>query len=278
MPNSLSPVAPTPAPRKFPRPDYGLDAPGVVRNLFFFSAAGLFVALAALVNWIPLFLIGPGIGFFISFAITGSWMVYSSKIGKIHAREWLLDCANLRGDENVLDVGCGRGLMLIGAAKRLTTGRATGIDIWQAEDLSGNSAEATLENARREGVANRVEVITGDMRSMPFPSESFDLIVSCWAIHNLYNPADREKAIREISRVMKPGGRAIVKDIRHLGEYTRAFAASGCKDVVRLTSAGSTLVAMLMTFGSLKPGVILVRKAASNEGNDRHVPQPSCAS
>jgi|GEM_PF-128827 len=278
MPDSLSPGAPTPAPRTFPRPDYGLDAPGVVRNLLFFSAAGLFVALAALLNWIPLFLIGPGIGCFISFAITGSWMVYSSKIGKIHAREWLLDCAKLQGDENVLDVGCGRGLMLIGAAKRLTTGRATGIDIWQAEDLSDNSAEATLENARREGVADRAEVITSDMRSMPFPSESFDLVVSCWAIHNLYNAADREKAIREISRVIKPGGRAIVKDIRHLGEYTRAFAASGCKDVTRLTSAGSTLVAMLMTFGSLKPGVILVRKAASNEGNDRHVPQPSCAS
>jgi cyclopropane fatty-acyl-phospholipid synthase-like methyltransferase len=44
----------------------------------------------------------------------------------------------LRGDETVLDVGYGRGLHLIGAAKRLTTGKAPGVDIWQAEDLSGN--------------------------------------------------------------------------------------------------------------------------------------------
>jgi len=38
----------------------------------------------------------------------------------------------------VLDVGCGRGLLLIGAARRLTTGKAVGVDIWQAEDRVGN--------------------------------------------------------------------------------------------------------------------------------------------
>jgi cyclopropane fatty-acyl-phospholipid synthase-like methyltransferase len=43
-----------------------------------------------------------------------------------------------KGDEAVRDVGCGHGLMLVGAARRLTTGKATGIDIWQAEDLTGN--------------------------------------------------------------------------------------------------------------------------------------------
>jgi cyclopropane fatty-acyl-phospholipid synthase-like methyltransferase len=68
----------------------------------------------------------------------------------------------------VLDVGCGRGLLLIGAAKRLTTGKAVGVDIWQTEDLSGNRPEATLENARLERVAERVGVKDGDARRLPF--------------------------------------------------------------------------------------------------------------
>jgi hypothetical protein len=92
------------------------------------------------------------------------WMIYDSMIGKVREREKYLDkiawC-----DERVLDVGCGLGLFLIGAAKRLSTGRAVGIDKWQAEDLSGNNAAGTLNNAMVEGVADKVEVQTGDARS-----------------------------------------------------------------------------------------------------------------
>src|SRR4029077_19478974 len=101
---------------------------------------------------------GAGLGAGASLTATGLWMIYSSKVGKVRARERLLDRVAWTGGEQVLDVGCGRGLMLIGAAKRLTTGTATGIDVWQTEDLSGNKPEATLENARREGVADRAEV------------------------------------------------------------------------------------------------------------------------
>ena len=129
----------------------------------------------------------------------------------------------------MLDVGCGRGLLLVGAARRLSTGTATGVDIWQAEDLSGNRPSAALENARREGVADRVEVQTADMRKIPFPEATFDVVVSSAAIHNLYSPADREKAIREIVRVLKPGGRALIDDIRHGREYAAAFVSIGSR-------------------------------------------------
>ncbi len=63
------------------------------------------------------------------------WMIWDSKVGKLWSRDRQLDGLKLRGDELVLDVGCGRGLLLIGAAKRLTTGKAVGVDIWNAEDL-----------------------------------------------------------------------------------------------------------------------------------------------
>jgi cyclopropane fatty-acyl-phospholipid synthase-like methyltransferase len=66
-------------------------------------------------------------------------LLWSSLVGKFRARDALLNAVPWRGDEQVLDVGCGHGLMLIGAAKRLSTGRATGIDIWQDVDQANNS-------------------------------------------------------------------------------------------------------------------------------------------
>src|SRR5262249_137092 len=116
----------------------------------------------------------PGLFAGMGLVATGLWMAWDSKIGKVTRRERLLDRLTWKGDEHVLDVGCGRGLMLIGAARRLSTGKATGIDIWQAEDLSGNILDATLENARREGVADRVDVQSADMRQLPFPDQTFD--------------------------------------------------------------------------------------------------------
>jgi ubiquinone/menaquinone biosynthesis C-methylase UbiE len=54
-------------------------------------------------------------------------LLYSLK-GKFRHRDRMLALAQLHGDENVLDIGTGRGLLLVGAAKRLTTGRAVGLD------------------------------------------------------------------------------------------------------------------------------------------------------
>src|SRR4051812_29120221 len=113
------------------KPDYGLDAPGVVRNLFLAGALALALpASVALGLWSgvvgPLHLAPMGLAAGLSLALTGAWMVYHSKLGKVRASERLLDRLAWRGDEAVLDVGCGRGLMLIGAARRLKTGKATG--------------------------------------------------------------------------------------------------------------------------------------------------------
>lgn len=253
--------------RRLSRPDYGLDAPGTVRNLFLAGGTGLLLwATSALGLWsgqwfgIPLDRIGIACG--VSFTATGAWMVYVSKIGKRRSRERLLDRVVWRGDEAVLDVGCGRGLMLVGAARRLTTGKATGIDIWQAEDLSGNRPTATLENARREGVADRVEVKTADMRQIPFPDESFDVVLSCWAIHNLYDSKDRDQAVREIARVLKPEGVALIKDIRHCGQYARTLAASGCPGAQRVDSRLASLLTTLVTCGAVRPGTLVARKIA----------------
>src|SRR5262249_5659187 len=141
-------------------------------------------------------------------------------------------------------------------------GKATGVDIWQGEDLSGNRPEATRENARREGVAERVEVQTADMRQLPFPDGSFDVVVSCAAIHNLYTAQDRAQAVREIARVLKPGGHAVLADIRHLGEYVETLRAHGCGDARRVGAAWKTALTALITWGAVRPGTVLARKSS----------------
>src|SRR6185503_3443907 len=115
--------------------------------------------------------------------------------GKFVIWAGFLDGLRLRGDERILDLGCGRGAVLLMAAQHLTTGRAVGVDLWRSVDQSGNSIEATRRNAIAEGVADRVELHTGDMKALPFGDDEFDLIVSSLAIHNIPRSAGREKAI-----------------------------------------------------------------------------------
>jgi len=144
----------------------------------------------------------------------------------------LLDGLALRGDEQILDMGCGRGAVLLMAAQHLTTGRAVGVDIWRKQDQSGNAAESTRRNALAEGVPDRIELHTANMTSLPFEDASFDVVVSSLAIHNIKCTADRDRAIDAAVRVLRPGGRLLIVDI---------FAT--CRYVVRLTELGMLDVA-----------------------------------
>jgi ubiquinone/menaquinone biosynthesis C-methylase UbiE len=107
------------------------------------------------------------------------------------------------------------------------------VDLWRSGDQSGNSAEATRRNAAAEGVADRVELHTTDMRSLPFESDSFDLVVSNIAIHNIKGQLGREKAIEEAVRVLRPGGRVMIADLWATGMYRTHLAKLGLADVTR---------------------------------------------
>lgn len=257
------------------RPDYGIDAPGVIRNLAIAGFVALLVALATTIGVLPKELVvQPTAQIVLRFPIsvsalwaalgclaTAGWMYSGSRFGKTRERDRLLDKLDWKGDERVLDVGCGRGLVLVGAARRVANGSAVGVDIWQAEDLSGNRAEVSLENAAIEGVADRTSVHTADMRRLPFADASFDVVTSRAAIHNLYSAPDRAAAVREIARVLKPGGRALIADIRHHREYARTFAENGCSDLRLLDSRLVAALCALVTWGALRPNTMLVRKA-----------------
>ena len=138
--------------------------------------------------------------------------LYSTGPGKRAIWAQLLDELGLRGDEHVLDVGCGRGAVLMLAARRLPGGRAVGADVWRRRDQSGNSRAAAERNAVAEGLRDRVELADADARDLPFASASFDLVVSSLAISNIGDAAGRAQALREAVRVVRPGGRLRIVD------------------------------------------------------------------
>ncbi|MGD9897240.1 MAG: class I SAM-dependent methyltransferase [Candidatus Methylacidiphilaceae bacterium] len=144
---------------------------------------------------------------------------YSTMRGKFTVWAELLDGLALRGDERVLELGCGRGAILGMLGKLLPQGRAIGIDLWRTEDQSGNSLRSAQANLEAEGVADRCELHTGDMRALPFPDATFDLVLSNLAIHNIPEEKGRKQALEEAVRVLKPGGRLLIADLFRTEEY-----------------------------------------------------------
>jgi len=220
------------------RPHYGIDAPGIMVGFLAGGAAGVAIGLGVAVAlgahpWLAL----AGWGVAISALVPlffGCLMAAYAVLGKYRTREALLGTINWRGDEQVLDVGTGAGLLLIGAAKRLNAaqasgGHATGIDIWSAKDLSHNARAATLRNIAIEGVSAKATVRDADAAQMPFADASFDVVVSLLCLHNIAPQARRDAACREIARVLRPGGRVVVGDYIPTTPYADVFARAGLR-------------------------------------------------
>ncbi len=232
-------------------PRYGIDAPHEMRvfSLIGVVLLGLAYGIKTLMTAsypgvaLALFYVGTlaGLGMLIPLVTIPLGSLFLKK----RARDWLLDSLDWQGVESVLDVGCGRGLLLIGCAKRVenTGAKVVGIDIWRTADQTGNSPEATKRNAEREGVAEKIDVTTGDARQLPFPNEAFDLVVSSWALHNIRDNIGRDAALAEICRVLKPGGQVAIMDIERYNEYRAFFRGRG--DLTQVEMLGPKL-----TFGN----------------------------
>ncbi|ADW70591.1 class I SAM-dependent methyltransferase [Granulicella tundricola] len=210
---------------------YGIDAPGVVRTL------GIVGALFLICGVLPKSV--PGAAVIHNFWLSGvsllaacGWMLASSLWLKKRVMRALLDQRRWLGDEVVLDVGCGRGLVAVEAARRVPRGRVHGVDIWQEADLSSNSPEAIRVNATVAGVAERLVIDTGDARKLPYADASFDVVASMTAIHNIPDGEGRRKAIAEMWRVLRPGGQILIFDIRHARTYLGQLREMGASETV----------------------------------------------
>jgi arsenite methyltransferase len=221
-------------------PDYGVDEPHVqrqwlIRGIVVFALGAGFYFMNTQNNprggaalFIALGVLGA------AFAAVSGIMYWSSRKGKLRVRDEMLDAIPWRGDEKVLDIGCGRGLMLIGAAKRIRgASKAVGIDLWRPEDLSGNSQEAVTANARAEGVFDRIKIDTGDARKLPYQPNTFDVVLASLALHNIQGDDERRRAVEEIWRVAKPGGHIAIFDFISTRHYRGIFEKLGAEVVAQ---------------------------------------------
>ncbi|MEV0351685.1 class I SAM-dependent methyltransferase [Nonomuraea sp. NPDC050680] len=212
------------------RGSYGFDAPWALAGLFFGAVAQLALVAVSFAFDVPAAGIAFLLGALYTLASAGSYL-YTTRRGKFVV--WGEELGRIEGDEQVLDLGCGRGMVLLLAAQRLRGGRATGIDLWSGKDQSGNAESVTKANAKAEGVSDRVDLVTGDMRELPFEDGQFDVIVSSLAIHNIPTAEGRDQAVKEAHRVLRPGGLMLIADFRHTPCYEDVLRELGVVDVRR---------------------------------------------
>ena len=124
--------------------------------------------------------------------------------GEIGFRCGIVEAADVRAGHHVLDVACGTGTLLaLLAACTGPDGRAVGVDM----------SEEMLELGRGKVQMEQVEFVSGNAESLPFEEASFDRVTASLAIHEM-NRRGRWNALTEMRRVLKPGGLAVLADMR----------------------------------------------------------------
>lgn len=152
----------------------------------------------------------------------GLWSLLGYWVGMHFSRQYvpydLAEILNLKGDEKVLDVGCGLGKATIGIAKLLDKGKVIGIDIWDKMDIINASLKRAYKNAEIEGVRDKVEFRTGNALSIPFQDGSFDIVVTASLLDSFWSDSNRLKFLSEVLRVLKSKGRFLsIEPLRNLG-------------------------------------------------------------
>jgi ubiquinone/menaquinone biosynthesis C-methylase UbiE len=168
-----------------------------------------------------------------------SWEEISRSPTFLAFRDEALKVARLAPEDVVVDLGCGTGLLALEAAPRV--GRVVAVDV------SAAMLERLAMHAEEQG-ATRIEFVHGDMRRLPLPDQSVDVVVSCYAFHHLVDDG-KELSAAEAYRVLRPGGRLVVVDMmfklglggrdgRIVRSKIKALLKHGIPGVVRIVKNG----------------------------------------
>lgn len=114
---------------------------------------------------------------------------------------WTLQLLDAQGQEQILDIGCGGGRALKRLSPAITTGKLYGID------YAETAVACTKEENAADVASGKLTVVQGSVSELPFPADTFDKIFS---IESYYFWPDLQKDVKEILRVLRPGGRVFI--------------------------------------------------------------------
>jgi len=194
---------------------------GIYGSLAFYIALAVIASLSLVLVVFTDFL---RVLFIVTLSVSASLLILSLIVLFLISRRIgivpeIVAAAKIGANDRVLDVGTGRGFLAIEIAKAVPGCRVLGIDVWDAPAkgqmhkgfLIGNSKQNAEENASLEGVSDRVEFRQCDAREMPLEAESFDVVVSYAALHQMIDFGTGSPGVlEEIYRVLKPAGRLAV--------------------------------------------------------------------
>ncbi|KAL2651422.1 hypothetical protein R1flu_019550 [Riccia fluitans] len=225
----------------------------VPSGLLYFYFSYCTRTLASVVRFVPVQLWAFIIGFFmgamvlmaICFIVTAGNFLYTNVVLRHRiARRMVGMVEDWSKVESVLDVGCGRGLLLNTVALRLKKegcgGRVVGVDLWLNNKKSGKTMASTLYTSKLEQTQEYVTCKSGDARDLPFTDKYFDAVVSALCLNSLgeeYGRStaraakERLKGLQEIIRVLKPGGQVVIWDMYHGQEYEAKLKELGMENV-----------------------------------------------
>jgi ubiquinone/menaquinone biosynthesis C-methylase UbiE len=159
-------------------------------------------------------------------------------------RDRFADDLQLKPGDHVLDVGCGPGRLATVFAQRVApSGSVDGID------PSPEMINRAIARVRKHGVPARFEVAYA--QQLPFADNAFDAVACTLALHHVADD-DRQTAVAEMYRVLKPGGRLLIAEFQGKGHGPRWLRRAGGEDMIKtaldlVPAAGFTEIASAPT-------------------------------
>ena len=201
------------------RPKYGWYVKNLILAFNIIGSLGLIVFIIGLniLGMLGIILSIIGIALMVLFLWPGIGLaVMNIIIDKEDSEVQGMDILSKIQSPMVLDIGCGTGRTAIKIAKSLPKGgHLNGIDIYNVNAISGNSLATVNRNAELEGVSDKSTFQYGSATEIPFEDNKFNIVNLSSVLHEVHDYEDKERAMKEIHRVLKPKGFLLI------GEWNR---------------------------------------------------------